>query len=155
MSQTFSSNILRVTTRFACRIKYSSKRNSAAAKSIDRPSRATLRCTRSIFDGTGEQARRSVGRPSGGHPDARQEFLEGEGLDQVIVSARLQSLHPVIDAAHRGQVNHRGHSRLVAQRLDQFQTGHAGKHRSKTMTPYSLLRASFKPVSPLHRCDTE
>jgi hypothetical protein len=36
MSQTFSSNILRVTTRFACRIKYSSKRYSCGSRSIGR-----------------------------------------------------------------------------------------------------------------------
>ncbi len=47
-SQTFSSNIVRVTTWPAWRIRYSSRRNSRAVTSTGRPPRATLRATRSI-----------------------------------------------------------------------------------------------------------
>src|SRR3984957_8418374 len=37
------------------------------------------------------------------HPDPRQQFRESKRLHQVVVAARFQTLHPIIDAAHGGE----------------------------------------------------
>src|SRR6266446_10037076 len=55
-----------------------------------------------------------VARPARKHPDPRQQFRERKRLDQVIVAARLQSLYPIIDPPHGGEVYHRRRDRLLA-----------------------------------------
>ena len=41
------------------------------------------------------------------HVDARQQLLIGEGLDQIVVRARVQADHTILDGVARGQKQHR------------------------------------------------
>ncbi len=59
---------------------------------------------------------------------AREQFHEREGFDQVVIAPGFKSVHAVVDAAHRGQINDRCHDRLRAQSFAQFQPIDAWKH---------------------------
>ena len=54
---------------------------------------------------------------------ARQQFLEGERLEQVIVGSGIEPAHPVLDRIARGQ-NHHGQCRTtlaqIAQHIESF-----------------------------------
>src|SRR5581483_8069522 len=47
--------------------------------------------------------------------DARHQFDEGKGLDQVVVAPRAQAAHPIIDFSERADDQDRGGNAVVAQ----------------------------------------
>src|SRR5205085_9207642 len=47
-------------------------------------------------------------RPARKCGDARQQFAQCEGLHEIVVSAALQSLYAIFNAAYRGQEDYAG-----------------------------------------------
>ena len=59
--------------------------------------------------------------------DARQQFLDVERLDQIVVGAVFQALDLVLPAAASGKDQDRIALAVLAQRLDQIHAGHLGQ----------------------------
>ena len=53
--------------------------------------------------------------------DSSVEFIEREGLDQIIVGPRIQTLHPLLDFAPRGHHQH-GYGGVAAQLFHELET---------------------------------
>ena len=60
-------------------------------------------------------------RPARERDQTGHQFLEREGLDEIIVAARLEPVDPVVDAREIGQKQHRGRYSFRAQQ------GHDGE----------------------------
>src|SRR6185436_10108965 len=58
---------------------------------------------------------------------ARQQLLERERLDQIVVGAGVQALHAVLDAVARGQHEHVRPVRLLAQAREHAQAVELGQ----------------------------
>ena len=65
--------------------------------------------------------------PAHQRADTRREFVEVEGLDQVIVGAGVESAHAVGDRVARGDHQHGHGEAALAQRGEQFETGFPGQ----------------------------
>jgi hypothetical protein len=62
------------------------------------------------------------------HADARQQFDKREGLNQVIVRAKFQTLHPIVNRSPSAQYENRRARLPVANTLQDPQPVHIGKH---------------------------
>ena len=62
--------------------------------------------------------RSSQGRTAGERGEARHQFLEGEGLDEIVVAARLESVDPIVDAGEVGEKEHRRRDAVPAHQRD-------------------------------------
>ena len=60
--------------------------------------------------------------------DPGRELGEREGLDEIVVAARAQALHPVVDLAEGAQHEHRGRPIRGAQRAHDRQAVEPGEH---------------------------
>ena len=60
--------------------------------------------------------------------DAGEQLGEGVGLDQIVVAARFQALHPVVDLAQGAQDQDRGRDLRRPQRLHQRKPVEPGQH---------------------------
>jgi hypothetical protein len=68
------------------------------------------------------------GAPAQQRADARQQFGEGEGLDEVVVGATLQAAHAVLDLVARGEHQHRRGLALGAHRGQHAEAVDARQH---------------------------
>lgn len=59
---------------------------------------------------------------------SRKKFREREWLDQIVVSAALQSMDAILHGIARGQEQHRGSASAGAQTLKNCDTASAGQH---------------------------
>ena len=59
--------------------------------------------------------------------DARRELLQAEGLDQVVVGAEIEALHPVGDRVARGEDEHRDAVLAPAQAVEDLEPVLAGQ----------------------------
>ncbi len=101
------------------------------------PERRTSRLSSDISRSARASRVSSAGRraPAGQHLQPGQELGQGEGLDQIVVGAGLQALHPLVHLAERAEHQDQ---RLVA-RGAQGPAGwsgrpHCGSMRSEMMT---------------------
>ena len=60
-------------------------------------------------------------------PDSRQEFVEGKGLGQVVVRARIETAHDVLGRVTGGQHENRGFDALATQLTGEFEPALLGK----------------------------
>jgi hypothetical protein len=72
--------------------------------------------------------------------DARKQFLDVEGLDQVIVGALLEAFDLVLPARTGGQDQDGEFLAFVAQGLDQLHARHLGRPRSMMPTSKGTSR---------------
>lgn len=68
------------------------------------------------------------------HVDTRQQFLIGEGFDQIIVRARVQAAHTVLYGVARGQKQHGRIRAPLPHAAYGLQAIHFGHHESSTIT---------------------
>ena len=118
---------------------------------LDLPAGASQRPLQQIhFQVTGAQPGHDFRRRRAAcqHADPRQQFHERKRLDEVVVCAGLQPVHPVVDAAHGRQIDHRRHHVAGTQALDQTQAveqrQHAVEHDDLMFWP----QASSSPATP-------
>ena len=118
------------TTWPAWRIRYSRSAHSFGRSSI-LPARAAHLAREEVQLEVADREARGLGRPRGAAHEglhARQELGEREGLDQVVVAARLQAAHAVVHRVPRAQEQDgRAHARGGAG-LDEAEAVQAGQH---------------------------
>ena len=122
--------------------------------STARPATATLRsaeCEHDIADGE-LGAERRAGSPQQ-RAASRGQFGDLERLDQIVVRARVQAQHPVVEPAARGQDQDRHHILPPPQRANEIQPLAIGQaeieqHQIIIVDPQRMLRAidGFAPV---------
>ena len=76
-----------------------------------------------VFD----ERRGALCTPAHQRAETRREFVEVEGLDEVIVGARVESAHAIGNRVARGDHQHRHGEAALAQRGEQFETGFPGQ----------------------------
>ena len=77
--------------------------------------------------------------------DAGQQLLKGEGLDEVVVRAGIQTLHAVAHIVARGQHEH-GHIAGVAQPFADFKPVQAGQHPVQDDQIRRVVARQFQPA---------
>ena len=88
---------------------------------------------------------------------ARQQFLEGEGLDEIIVPARAKTLDTVVNSRQVCQEQHRGRNTFRAEQTDNRQPVEPGQHPVEDDDVESLVGSdleAFAAVCGKHRLMT-
>ena len=75
--------------------------------------------------------RRPQGRAARERGEPRHQLLESEGLDEIIVAARLQSVDPIVDARQIGEEKHRRRNAFGAHQRDHAEAVELWQHAVK------------------------
>ena len=89
----------------------------------------------------------------GDRADAGREFREIEGLDEIVVRARIQSLDPVRDLVERGEDDDGRHVAPAAQRLEERDAAAVRQHEVEQDevegAPAMASRRRIQPHDPV------
>lgn len=88
------------------------------------------------------------GPPAHG-PDAGDQLLHGEGLDQIVVRPGLQPLHPVGHRVQGGDNQHGGGNAVGAHPAEDGGAAHGGKHPVQDDEVVGLLADPAQAVVPV------
>ena len=89
--------------------------------------------------------------------EARQQLLEGEGLDEIVVAARAKALDTVVKSRQVCQEQHRGRNAFRAEQSDNGQPVEPGQHAVEDDDVESLVGSdleAFAAVPGKHRLMT-